>query len=130
MEFNEESPGIPNMSRSVNGKDWNIRIGLPTLRAIVYVYTRDILYCQGQSSQTSIYLLDGNRIVVSRTLKQCESILAQYDFCRIHKSYIINLDHIKEYHKAEIHSVLLVDGTMLEVSKTYRDLTKSKLNCL
>ena len=108
----------------------NARVGLPTLKTIMYVMVHEIVYCQGHSSQTSIFLLDGKKILISRTLGQCESILRGYGFCRIHKSYLVNLEHIKEYQKFEENMVLLSDGTRLEVSKSYKDFVKIKMNCL
>lgn len=105
-------------------------IGLPLLRSIQYVHIGDILYCKGESSQTSVFILNKGSLLVTRTLHQCEQMLESYGFCRIHKSYVVNLKHLKEYHKSETNSVILTDGTNLDVSKSYKDHLKTQLNCL
>ena len=106
------------------------RVGLPTLKTIIHVLVREIIYCQGHSSQTTIFFFFFQKILISRTLGQCEFLLEGYGFCRIHKSYLVNLEHIKEYYKTEENLVLLSDGTRLDVSKSYKDMVKLKLNCL
>ncbi len=117
-------------ARSFRQDDPLALIGLPTLKSIQYVRVSDILYCKGESSQTSVFLANHSRVMITRTLHQCEFILANFGFCRIHKSYVINLGHVKEYTKSETHTISLSDGTRLEVSKSYKDLLKARLNCI
>lgn len=114
-------------SRQLNQNDPLALIGLPTLRSVLYVHVSEILYCKGESSQTSVILLNNKPLIVTRTLKQCEELLEKFGFCRIHKSYLINLYHLKAYHRVEGKAVELTDGTRIEVSATYKDTLKSKL---
>ena len=50
------------------------KIGLPTTGGYSLVYVRDILYCQGESSQSSIFMSDKKHTVVNRTLKECDEL--------------------------------------------------------
>ncbi|MBK8833032.1 MAG: response regulator transcription factor [Saprospiraceae bacterium] len=97
------------------------KIGLPTVGGYSLVFVRDILYCQGESSQASIYMADKKQIVVNRTLKECEEMLEKFGFCRIHKSYLVNVEYIKEYHRGDGGYVVLANGTNLDVSKNYKE---------
>lgn len=106
------------------------KIGLPTMDGYSLVHVYDILYCQGESSQSSIYMQDKKHIVVNRTLKECEEMLEIFGFCRIHKSFLVNLQYIKKYHKGDGGYVLLEDGSHLDVSKTYKEDLMSLLKKL
>ena len=73
---------------------------------------------------------DKKHIVVNRTLKECEEMLEIFGFCRIHKSFLVNLQYIKKYHKGDGGYVLLEDGSHLDVSKTYKEDLMSLLKKL
>ena len=102
-------------------------IGIPSLQGTYFIPLRDIVYCKGESSQSSIHTVDGKRHLVNRTLKECESILSLYGFCRIHKSYLINKIHINRLHKGMPKRVLMSSGEQLEVSNGYKDQLLSLL---
>ncbi len=54
--------------------------------------------------------------VVSHTLKEIEQKLTSAGFCRIHKSFLVN---IKKINRIE-HSVVFIEETMLPIGKAYR----------
>jgi len=114
-------------THQLNQHDPLALIGLPTLRSVIYVHVSEILYCKGESSQTSVFFMGNKSLIVTRTLRQCEELLGNFGFCRIHKSYLINLYHLKAYHRVEGKAVDLTDGTRIEISATYKDVLKDKL---
>ena len=52
---------------------------------------------------------------------QYEDILAEHNFFRIHRSYIVNLAHIKMYKKGDGGIVVMSDGKEIEVSRSNKD---------
>jgi two-component system, LytTR family, response regulator len=76
-------------------------------------------YEQNQASDnyTNIFLNSGKKIVASKTLKEFEAILPTTVFFRIHRSSLINIDFIKEYSNAEGGTIIMTDGTGIQVSK-------------
>jgi two-component system LytT family response regulator len=46
---------------------------------------------------------------------------------RIHKSYLVNLLHVKEYLKGEGGSVVLSNGKEVEVARRKKDIFISKM---
>lgn len=48
--------------------------------------------------------------------KYHEDLLSDMNFCRIHKSHLVNLQYIKKYKKGKGGQVYLSDGTVLDVS--------------
>lgn len=74
------------------------KIGLPTQTGINFVIIEDILLCRAEGNYSIIYLSsDGRKEIITRTLKDFEELLTDYNFYRVHRSYLINLSHIKEY---------------------------------
>jgi two-component system, LytTR family, response regulator len=99
----------------------NNKILLPTLGGYNIIDILDIAYCQSESNYTRFHFVDGKNIVVSKTLKEFESILLENHFFRIHRSYIINLNCIAKYNKGKGGEVVMKDGAILEVSREKKD---------
>jgi two-component system, LytTR family, response regulator len=93
------------------------KIPVPSMRGLVFVPIKEILYLSSEGNYTTIHLESKQKLVSSRNLGDYESILEQLHFFRIHHSTIINLTQIREYLKGEGGSVILTDGTELDVSK-------------
>lgn len=106
------------------------RIGIPTLSGVTFVEVDKIIRCEASSNYTMVYFTEGNKMVVSRTLKEFEAILSPYHFCRIHKSHIISLRHIASYHKGESGSLILTDGTTLPVGAQMRPTLERQLKII
>lgn len=93
------------------------KIPVPSVRGITFLPIKEILYLQSEGNYTTIYLENKQKIVSSRNLGDYETLLENLQFFRIHHSTLINLGHIREYLRGEGGSVLLTDGTELDVSK-------------
>jgi len=53
---------------------------------------------------------------VTKTLKEYEKMLNEYNFIRVHQSHLINANHIKEYIKTEGGYLVMKDGSHVSVS--------------
>lgn len=80
-----------------------------------------IIYCEGMGNYTKIYLTTGKEMTMSKTLKTIELLLGD-NFCRIHKSYLVNNNHILRYSRSNGYKITLTNDTMLDVS--YRNNEK------
>lgn len=78
---------------------------------------KDIVWLEASDNYTNLYLNTGKKIVASKTLKEFEAILPTNVFFRIHRSSLINIDFIKEYSNAEGGTIIMSDGTSIQVSK-------------
>jgi two-component system, LytTR family, response regulator len=102
----------PNPTQKFNNK-----IAVPTAEGLLFIHTNDIIYCQGQSNYTEIYMANGKVLTSSYTLKNYEDMLASQDFFRIHKSYLINLHHISMYRRGEGGVAVMSNGDEVEVAR-------------
>src|ERR1700741_578143 len=114
-----------NLSKA--GKPSEMRLCLPTLKGFIVLKLEDIIYCEAERSYT-IFHLEGKKVVtVSRPLLEYEHLLQDTSFLRIHNSFLINMQHVKEYQKGEGGLVILSDGTEIEVSRRKKDMFLEKV---
>ena len=76
----------------------------------------EITRCESASNYTNFHLENGTSILVSKTMKEYESILLENSFVRIHNSHIVNIHFIEEYIKGRGGEVVLSNGKRLAVS--------------
>jgi two-component system LytT family response regulator len=116
---------LHNLSKA--GSPMEMRLCLPTLKGFTIVKLEDIVYCEAQRSYT-IFRLNGNKtIMISKPLFDYEQLLAGTIFLRVHKSFLINLLHIKEYLRGEGGTVIMSNGMEIEVSRRKKDLFLTKV---
>lgn len=104
-----------------NPKQEDKKLVLRTHEKYHYIHVHDILYCESDSSYTKFFLSDKTMILVSRTLKEFEEILAGYGFYRPQKSFLINLRHIKAYEKSDGGCIILSDNSTVPISDKKKD---------
>jgi two-component system LytT family response regulator len=66
------------------------------------IYVKDvseIIHCESEGNYTSVFFNNGERIVVSKIIKEFEEILPINTFFRIHQSHLINLNYLSGYDK-------------------------------
>lgn len=97
------------------------KLTIPTGSELLFLNIDEIIRCHSDVNYTTIYKKDKQKIVVAKTLKEFEELLADQDFFRVHNSDLINLAYIKSYNKGKGGSVVLDDGTELEVSTRRKD---------
>jgi two-component system LytT family response regulator len=84
----------------------------------------DILFVEGLKDYVKIYTSDGKYVLTLMSLIKLETSLSHKGFSRIHRSYIVNLAHIKSIQK---NKVLIVDRR-LPISESYKTAFFSKIN--
>ena len=70
---------------------------------------------------TTFFLTTKDKMIVTKTLKEYEELLSDYDFIRVHNSHLINLHHVKNYVRSEGGSVVMTDGTEVEISRRKKE---------
>jgi two-component system LytT family response regulator len=95
----------------------NNRIAISHTKGVKIVDEDDIAYLEASGNCTMIYFKDGSRYLDTRTLKIYEEILSDSHFYRIHKSYVVNMNMIKEYLSEDGHILVLKNGTQLPVAR-------------
>jgi two-component system LytT family response regulator len=113
------------------GADISSKIALPTASGYQMEKINHIIYCEAEENYTKIYTVKGDSFLVSRTLKIVEEMLPPEYFFRIHKSYLVNMNFVKNYNRTDGHKILLENGVELEIATRRNEefvkaLTKAK----
>jgi two-component system LytT family response regulator len=78
------------------------RITLSTGQGMHFLNPADVVVIKGESSYSNFFLANGNRLLVSKNLKHFEELFVSIPvFHRCHKSFIVNLLHVKRYIRAD-----------------------------
>lgn len=93
------------------------KIVLKTSESIHLINVPDIIRCEADNNYTTFYLLSGERIIVSKGLKDYEDLLGNYGFFRVHQSHLINIKYLSRFDKREGGFVVLTDKTHVPVSQ-------------
>jgi two-component system LytT family response regulator len=97
------------------------RIALTASDHLIFVETEKIIYCESDSNYTIFFLTDGQKIIVSKTLKDVEEILEGSDFFRIHASYLINMKHVSKFTRGDGGYVVMSNNQHITVSRKKKD---------
>lgn len=92
------------------------KITIPQQNGFEVLETKNILYCKADDNYTQIYLKNNKKKLVSKTLKYIEDALAEGNFARVHKSYLVNVDEVVKYLKGKGGSIVLSNGKEVMVS--------------
>lgn len=99
----------------------NYKIVLPLLDGFEVVNIQDIVHCQANDNFTDFHMADKQKKMICRTLKFYEELLGESGFLRVHKSHLINLDHIVKYTRGKGGQVTMADGSVIDVSPNKKD---------
>ena len=103
------------------------RIALATKESIEFVSPDEIVACTSDSNYTIVFLIDGKKHLISRTLKDFESMLLPYNFFRPHNSHLVNLDQVRKFMRQDGGYLILKNKMKIPVSKNRKDGLLSRL---
>ena len=104
------------------------KIAIATADGFIVIPVNEIVYCHANSNYTEFYLTDKKCILSSYTLKQYDERLTSHSFFRTHRSYLINLVHVKMYRKGDGGEIVMSNGHEIELAKTHKDEFMHLLN--
>lgn len=110
--FNRLDFLIKNIDSSQNKK-----ISIPTSEGVSVVSINDIVRVEADRSYCFLCLSDGERMLVSKPLKDIEASLPENIFFRIHTTHLINMDYVKRYIKEDGGYVLMNDGSTAPLAR-------------
>lgn len=96
-------------------------IGLPTMEGLEFVTIDNIIYCEADNNYTIFHLLNGDKTIISKTLKDIEAMLNHKHFQRVHQSFLVNLTHIKKYVKKNGGYLVMSTGDTITVSRSKKE---------
>ena len=98
------------------------QLALRSAEKITIINLNDIVRCESSINYTQFIMNDGSKIMVTKTLKEYDELLAPHGFIRIHKSHLVNMNAIVRYIKGDGGWIELTDGVKIEVSRRKKDI--------
>ena len=114
----------------LQGRQHPHKIAVPFHNGIVFVELRDLVYCEAESNYTKLYLITGKNYLLSKTLREVQQVLEERNFLRVHRQYLVNLDHIKMYHKGEAAYLVMQGDINIPVAKNQKEKLVQKFGWL
>lgn len=97
-------------------------IALSASQGLFFVKIADIMYLEGDNCYTHVVTSDGKKYLVSKTLSNFDDILTDYNsFFRAHKSFLINLNYIKQYVRGDGGEILMTDNKSISLSRNKKE---------
>jgi two-component system, LytTR family, response regulator len=112
-----EKQKIKNLIENIKSENHIRKIAVPDGNGLIFIPLKNIVRCESDGNYTIIYQKEGKKIVASRTLGDFDDMFSGENFFRIHRSHLINLEHLVKYVKGEGGYVEMSDGSKAEVSR-------------
>ncbi len=104
------------------------KIVLRDNKSLYFVKVSDILNCEAQGSYTTFYITNGDKIVVSKSLREYEALLSPFGFIRTHNSHLVNPKKITRLDKSDGGFLILENGSSVPISQRKWDYILSVLD--
>lgn len=105
----------------------NPRIGLPNGDRVEFVEVKSIVRCQGESNYTHLYFSDRKPLLTAKSLIEFEELLAEYNFIRIHKTHLVNLNQVTSFTKNDGGVLFLSNGDSVAISRRRKEFVLEQL---
>jgi two-component system LytT family response regulator len=100
------------------------RMILHEVSGFTVIETDEIIKLEANGNYTDFYLTGGRKLTYCRILKDFEVLLQSHsNFMRVHKSFLINLNHVRSYSKQG--EIKLTDEATANLGDKYRNRFKA-----
>ncbi|HNQ68924.1 MAG TPA: LytTR family DNA-binding domain-containing protein [Bacteroidales bacterium] len=103
---------------------------LKTSETVHLIQINEIIRCEAERNYTTFYLTNGDKILVSTTLKEYEKLLPVNNFVRVHNSHLVNISKIRKYEKHISGCLIMTDNSSVPVSARKKESLMHFLNKL
>lgn len=98
------------------------KLAIPNMEGFKLISVDDIIACEADDNYTHILLKNKTRITASRTLKDIQQLLSEYEnFIRVHHASLINLNEVNQYIRGEGGYLIMSDGSHINVSRNKKE---------
>ncbi len=96
------------------------KLAIPSENGVSFIDLDEIIFVEASNNYSKIVLIDKKIFTVSKTLKDVQEVLEESHFLRVHRQYIINLNHVKQFNRNE--GILMMDnGTHLPIARNQKE---------
>jgi two-component system LytT family response regulator len=117
---NEADKRLDIFQSYMNNPNAFTKMSISALDGIYFVNIKEIVRFEAEDNYTHIFLEGGERITASKTIKAYEDMLIPFNFYRVHKRHVINLNYMRKFVKGDGGYLIMDDDIKIEVSRRRR----------
>ena len=87
---------------------------------ITFIDLNEIIFSEASNNYSRLVLTDGRIFIISKTLKDVQEVLEEEHFLRVHRQYIINLNHVKQFNRNE-GILTMTNGENIPVARNQKE---------
>ena len=84
-------------------------------------------FVEADRNYSIFHLEEGRKIIATKPLADFERVLDGHRFCRVHKSFLVNLDQVEVYKKGRGGQLILKSGQIVDVARNKKDQLMKEL---
>jgi len=92
------------------------------------IFIDNITRCQADNTYSILHLSNGDRIVVCKSISYFEELLSSYDFMRVSRSDLVNMQYLDEINMGKTCQILLSTNAVVFVSKKWLQALRLRLS--
>ncbi len=73
------------------------KIAIAGQNGVSFIELNEIVFAEASNNYSKLILADKRIFILSKTLKDVQEVLEESHFLRVHRQYIINLNHVKQF---------------------------------
>ena len=104
------------------------KIAIPTVHGYHFTEIQRIVRVQADANYSKIIIKEKKGYTSSKTLGEYENLLVPYNFVRVHRSHLVNLNFIQSYTKGRSPILTMEDGVEIPIASNRRDSFLNQLN--
>ena len=96
------------------------KIAVPGQHGVTFIDLNEIVYSEASNNYSKLVLADGRTFLISKTLKDVQEVLEEEHFLRVHRQYIINLNHVKQFNRND-GVLTMTNGENIPVARNQKE---------
>lgn len=121
IKSNSINDQLSELKKAFNQLSLN-KIALEIPKGIVFISHDDIVFFEADGMYTKVQLIKGNNELICKPLKHfVDQLKGNSIFYKPHRSYLVNLKHIKELSKKDGHYLTMTNHTSIPIAKDKRE---------
>jgi two-component system, LytTR family, response regulator len=97
------------------------KIAIPGPNGVSFIEVNEIEYAESSNNYTKLVLINKQSHILSKTLKDVQDVLEDLHFLRVHRQYIINLNHVKQFYRGDNMYVVMSNGENIPIARSQKD---------
>jgi len=94
------------VSETKNSVTASKKIAISLDGKLLFFTPEEIIYAESDGNYCHIYIENNQKLFVTKKLKEIAEILPEEKFCRVHNSFVVNLDKVREFVKTDGYLIL------------------------